>query len=109
MRRTAFGLFTLSRTSQQQDIYPLNVSSQPSTHNHFFRNQNLANSYLFVHDYNMKLRQFTLAMAPILEILAMHVLTLAIPTSSSSPVDVAASVNGASAYSRESLNLLQGF
>lgn len=57
----------------------------------------------------MKFRQFTLAMALILEILAMHVLTLAIPTSSSSPVDIAASVNGASTYCRESLKLLQCF
>lgn len=57
----------------------------------------------------MKFRQFTLAMALILEILAMHVLTLAIPTSPSSPVNVAASVHESSTYSRESLNLLQRF
>lgn len=57
----------------------------------------------------MKFRQFTLAMVLILETLAMHVLTVAIQTSSSSPVDVAASVDVASAYSRESLELLQCF
>lgn len=45
-------------------------------------------------------------MALMLVILAMHVLTLRIPTSSYSTVDVTASVNGALAYFRESLNLL---
>lgn len=96
MRRTAFGLITLSRPSQQQDISLPDVSSQLSSQQPFFQNQILTHSHLFIHDYNMKFRRFTLAMALIM-------------TSSSSPVDVAAFVNRASVYSRKSLNLLQCF